>query len=441
MKRAINTIAALLVTVVPAAESGEISWSERIEVASGAAYQGPWRMNASTFHYVDDPTSAIDDEGAISVAWVDQSRKDIFFQVYARDGRMRFPAPVNVSKSPKIFSWLPRVLTTPGDRGSVYVLWQEIVFSGGTHGGEIFFARSTDGGRTFDDPLNLSNSIAGDGKGRQTRRRWHNGSLDLARAPDGSLFAAWTEYEGVLWLSRSTDDGAHFSNPMRVAGGDSEKPTRGPSLAVGGDDKVYLAWTVGEDRGADIYVTKSDDAGRSFAAPSIVFASTAHADAPKICVDGTGTVHLVYAEAAAGPSGHYRIRYARSRDGARTFDTPREISSPLPKGFESAGFPALSVDSDDNLYVLWELFPDRGGRPHGLAFTFSRDAGRSFAPASIVPGSADPSLGHNGSRQGLLMRKLAVNAAGAIVVVNSTFRTGETSRIWLFRGHLAIPRR
>jgi hypothetical protein len=34
----------------------------------------------------------------------------------------------------------------------------------------------------------------------------------------------------------------------------------------------------------------------------------------------------------------------------------------------------------------------------------------------------------------LLMRKLAVNEAGAIAVVNSTFRANETSRIRLFRG-------
>jgi hypothetical protein len=33
------------------------------------------------------------------------------------------------------------------------------------------------------------------------------------------------------------------------------------------------------------------------------------------------------------------------------------------------------------------------------------------------------------------MRKLAVNAAGAIAVVNSTFKRGERSHVWLFRGH------
>lgn len=430
----------LAVALIAAPASGQaqpsaVAWGEQIELASGDAYQGPWRMNESEFHYVDDPTVAINEEGVVAVAWVNQSRKDIFFQVHALDGKKRFEQPVNVSRTPKIFSWLPRMVMTSDDPSTVYLLWQEIVFSGGTHGGEIFFARSIDGGKTFDDPLNLSNSIAGDGKGRLTPRYWHNGSLDLALGPQRTLYAAWTEYEGALWLSRSTDGGESFSKPLRIAGGVGAAPARGPSLAVAADKTVYLAWTVGEDRAADIHVAKSGDAGRSFGAPRAAFQSAGHADAPKIAVDSKATVHIVYAESPAGPFERYHIRYTRSRDGARTFDKPREISSPLPREFESTNFPALSVDAEDNLYVLWELFPDRRDWPRGLGFTVSTDAGRTFAPPLIVPRSADLALGYNGSRQGLLMRKLAVNAAGAIAVVNSTLKRGESSHVWLFRGH------
>jgi hypothetical protein len=431
--------AALALAVsAPGAEPSAVTWGTRIEVAVGDAYQGPWRMNESAFHYVDDPSVSINEAGVVGVAWVDQSQKDIFFQSYAPDDKRRFEEPVNASGTPAVFSWLPRMVMTSGNPSAVYLLWQEIVFSGGTHGGEIFFARSTDGGKTFDGPVNLSNSIAGDGKGRLTRRYWHNGSLDLALGPAGTLYAAWTEYEGTLWLSRSTDGGERFSKPVRVAGGRAV-PARGPSLAVGAETTVYLAWTIGEDAAADIHVAKSGDAGRSFGVPRIAFESDGHADAPKIVVDSAGTVHLVYAESPAGPFERYHIGYTRSNDGARTFDKPRAISSPLPQEFESANFPALSVDGEDKLYVLWELFPDRQGRPQGLGFTYSRDSGRAFASPSVVPGSADPALGYNGSRQGLLMRKLAVNAAGAIAVVNSTFKRGERSHVWLFRGHYAAP--
>jgi len=36
-----------------------VTWGDKIEVASGGGYQGPWRMNESEFEFVDDPTVAI----------------------------------------------------------------------------------------------------------------------------------------------------------------------------------------------------------------------------------------------------------------------------------------------------------------------------------------------------------------------------------------------
>jgi hypothetical protein len=432
-------LAVAAVTGLALAQAGPpgVTWSEKIEVASGGGYRGPWLMNESEYDYVDDPTVAINEQGVVAVAWADQARKDIFVQVYAPGGQTRLGEPVNVSRSPRIFSWLPRMLITSTDPIEVYLLWQEIVFSGGSHGGEIFFARSTDGGKTFSDPINLSNDTAGSGKGRLTRHYWHNGSLDLAMGPDGTLYAAWTEYEGTLWVSRSTDRGSRFSRPLRVAGVGDAKPARGPSLAVDPQGAVYLAWTVGEDRAAAIRVARSTDRGRSFGKPRIAVESGGHADAPKIATDRKGAVHLVYAESPSGPLERYRIQYARSLDGGRTFEAPKVISSRQPEKFESANFPALSVDGRDNLYVLWELFPDRRHYPQGLGFTSSRDAGSSFAPPMVIRGSVEPALGWNGSQQGLLMRKLAVNTAGTIAVVNSSFKSNEKSRVWLFRGQSA----
>ena len=428
--------AVVLIALPAVGETGslQVTWEKRIEVAAGGGYRGPWRMNASDFYFVDDPTVAIDQQGAVALAWVDQSRQDIFFQSFGPDGSKRLEKPVNVSRSLGVFSWLPRLVVGADDGRAVYVLWQEIVFSGGSHGGEIFFARSTDGGRAFDKPVNLSNSIPGDGKGRLTRRHWDNGSLDLALGPKGTLYAAWTEYEGRLWFSRSTDNGATFTDPLHVNPGADQLPARGPSLAVGAGGRVYLAWTVGEDAAADIRITESVDDGGSFGASRVVLASDGHADAPKIAVDGTGTVHLVYGESAPGSDRRYHVKYARSNKGPRGFEASREISGPLAPGVESASFPALSLDSDGTIFVLWELFPRPRYSPQGLGYTHSADGGRTFAPPSVVPGSRDAALGVNGSQQGLLMRKLAINGAGAIAVVNSTFKRNQESRVWLHRG-------
>jgi hypothetical protein len=390
-------------------------WHGSTDIAVGRAERGPWQMNESRYDFVDDPAVAIDERGGIAVAWVDQARKDVLFQRFSAQGRP-VGEPLNVSRSPKVFSWLPRLALGPDNR--IFILWQEIIFSGGTHGGDILFARSEDGGSTFSQPVNLSDSIAGDGKGRINKDVWHNGSLDLAVGSDGALYVAWTEYEGALWVRRSNDGGKTFSERIRIS---DAKPARAPSLAVS-NGTLYLAWTVGDDEGADIRVVKSVNAGVTFGGPVIVERSKGYSDAPKLVVDARGTLHVVYSE-------RQRILYSRSSDGARSFERPRDISG------RDAGFPALSLDAKGNLYILWERFADHPLLPRGLALAVSNDGGKTFTAPVLVPDSAD--AGWNGSSQGLLMRKLAVNRDGAFAIVNSSFKEKERSRVWLMRGRLS----
>lgn len=408
----------LAILVSASVSAGEPAWQASTEIAAGRGERGPWRQNESRYDYVDDPTVAIDDRGEVSVAWVDQKRKDVFFQRFHPDHPKR-GQPVNVSRSPATFSWLPRIALAPHDARRIFVLWQEIIFSGGSHGGDILFARSEDGGATFSQPVNLSDSVAGDGKGRISKDLWHNGSLDVAAGADGAVYAAWTEYEGALWLARSADGGKSFSDPIRINPDDS-KPARAPSLALDRNRTVYLAWTIGEDDAADIRVAKSTDGGASFTEPRIVERSKAYSDAPKLAVDAAGNLHLVYAEAD-------RVRYTRSTDGARSFARSRELSGPR------TGFPSLAIDARGSVYVLWELFSDHRHRPRGLALSVSRDAGRSFSAPGAVPESADRAGGWNGSHQGLLMKKLAVNRDGALAIVNSSLKDNARSRVWLMR--------
>lgn len=390
-------------------------------------------MNESQFLYVDDPSVAIDDAGGVVIVWADQARQDVFLQRYGADGQPRTAAPVNVSGSNEIFSWLPRLVVAGDESEKVYVLWQEIVFSGGSHGGEIYFTRSADGGETFTEPLNLSRTTAGAGKGRLGARNWHNGSLDLAVGPEGELYAAWTEYEGPLRLARSTDGGQSFSAPLLIAGGEGQPPARGPSLASSQVGTLCIAWTVGEDPAADIHLACSEDRGASFSAPRAVAAGPGHADAPKL-VAGGAHLHLAYAESPDGPLETYGIRYTRAPLPARSpsFDPPRTIAGG--EGQAGVAFPSLALGGDNRVYLLWERFPERRGQPHGLGYAISGDGGDSFSAPALVPGSANPAHGANGGLQGLLMRKLAADSTGRIAVVNSTFASGEASRIWLYRG-------
>ena len=414
-------VTALLASLLAQAEPGSaaIQWLAAAEIASGGGTKGAWRQNDSAYDYVDDGSAAFLPDGALAVAWVDQRRKDVFLTVLDPAGSPR-GAAVAVSRNPASFSWFPRVVSPGPD--TLYLLWQEIIFSGGAHGGDILFARSDDGGSSFSQPRNLSASRGGDGKGRLDRTTWSNGSLDIAAGLDGSVLAAWTEYDGMLWLARSRDGGRSFTPPRHIAG-DARRPARGPALAVGHAGRLYLAWTVGEDLDADIRVSQSNDGGASFAPPVRVGAAGARADAPQIATDRDGGLHLVYLEQAGTQPGV--VRYAYASGPELRFGTARSLST----GAEGASAAYLAVDGQGGVHAVWEPASRTG-------LWYAAAAGTGFSSPVLVPHSVAGEGGRNGSQQGILGRKLAVGADGTIAVVNSSLAPGRGSRVWVMRGQV-----
>jgi hypothetical protein len=428
-----GSLAAWLLLCAASAWATEIRWQAPVEIARGAGERGAWQQNESRYDFVDDPAVAWSPRGELAVAWVDQRRKAVLLQRYAANAEMLLAAPIDVSRQPQTFSWLPRLAWAPDGAEHLYALWQEIIFSGGSHGGEILFGVSDDGGRSFSQPMNLSRSSEGDGKGRINRNIWHNGSLDIATAPGGLVFAAWTEYDGRLWFARSGDRGRNFSKPLLVAGDPPNLPARAPALAAGIDGAVVLAWASGDDPAGDIRIARSIDGGRSFSAPQPVAVTPDYSDAPKLAFDTRAVLHLVHTESCGGPFKPSSIRHLRSTDGGRSFGPAREISTPLPGGYASAAHAALGIDGRGRVVVIWELLRGPAAPPYGLGIAISAD-GVQFSAPQLIPGSVDPEGGFNGSTQGLLMNKLAVRADGEIAVVNSAVKIGSHSRVWLLRG-------
>lgn len=405
---------AALLAALPAPASRGPAWLPAVDIAFGGGVKGPWRQNDSHYDYVDDGTVLFLPGGALAVAWVDQRRKEVLLRVLDTQGKLR-GMPVDVSRSPATFSWMPRLA---GGDGALYVLWQEIIFSGGSHGGDILFARSLDGGRTLSTPLNLSDSEGGDGKGRSSRDLWSNGSLDIAAGSGGAVHAAWTEYDGALWYADSHDGGRSFLRPMRVAGSDRQ-PARAPSLAVDQQGRVHLAWTGGEDPDAGIHVARADK-GALFGKPARIGGKGARADAPRIAFTPDGALHLVFVSHPQ-PRGVAAILHAQADAGTLRFGAPHTLSAPG----EAAGAPHLAVDGRGAVHIAWDI---GGESPRGLAYTV---LGRS-KPVS-VPHSAGAAGGRNGSQQGLLGKKLAVGADGGVALVNSSLAPGKGSRVWLLR--------
>jgi hypothetical protein len=202
-----------------------------------------------------------------------------------------------------------------------------------------------------------------------------------------------------------------------------------------------VAFALGESSEADIQLSASTDSGVSFGFARAVLPGPGRSDAPKLAASADGTLHLVHAEVTSPGSATSCVRHARWRPRTPSFDAARCIAGSESRGGQVGKYPQLAVDASGAVYVLWERYPEAADRAQGLMFSSSTDGGASFATATPVPGISGPELGDNGSQQGMLTRKLAVTPGGSMVVVNSTFKAGAASHIWLLRGKLGATLR
>jgi len=154
-------------------------------------------------------------------------------------------------------------------RDNVYIAWDAA--SGGSTGGGVRLARSTDHGATFtsvrvDDPSGPGRAI---------------GAVPFV-APDGTLYVAWNDYAAnTIAFARSTDGGLTFSPQTVVANksipfaiaipaesfrGALVYPACDVDRSTGGrSGRLYCSWMDQTAAGTtDIFVSHSDDRGATW---------------------------------------------------------------------------------------------------------------------------------------------------------------------------------
>jgi BNR repeat protein len=102
--------------------------------------------------------------------------------------------------------------------------------------GHEYFSRSTDGGKTWTKPVAVGATVGTVG----LKEWWIDGCLAVDSA--GTLYASWdtqSRSRDTAWLAWSTDGGAHWSSPLRVASSRTEHLTE---VAAAGPRDVYVAW-------------------------------------------------------------------------------------------------------------------------------------------------------------------------------------------------------
>jgi hypothetical protein len=320
-----------------------------------------------------------------------------------------------------------------GPAGAVYVAWTNAIPVEGRRfpASNLFFARSTDGGRTF-SPQQAVNS---DAEGRPAGHTFHN----IAVGPDGTIYVAWLDGRareaaqadeeaagtvrpvgttpghahdaaGVpgteVWVAASTDGGMTFSEGTVVARGTCQCCRT--TIEVAGDGTVFVAWRdISPDGERDIALATSTDGGATFSAPvrvhhdGWVIDGCPHSG-PSLAVDTAGRVHIAWYTGAETNPGLF---YAVSEDGGRQFGPPETLVAGVPVSQVKLG-----GNRQDRIWVAWE---DKTTQRLRLAYA---DGGAPLVEVDAVHLEAhDPALAVGDGRWAL-----AAQAEGNTVVLTGT---------------------
>jgi hypothetical protein len=184
----------------------------------------------------------------------------------------------------------------------------------------------------------------------------------MASGPDGSLYIAWRKIypadSGQLEIrdiavARSTDDGKSWSAPTRVHADDwhvNYCPEAGPSLAVGNDGRVHVAWWTGKPGDAGVHYAVSADNGGTFAAPvPLGVANASRASHVQLALGSGSDSAVVIAAWDDGTLAVPQIVTRLSRDGGATFGQAVAHSAPG----QAAGYPVVNLRAD-TVMVAWQ---------------------------------------------------------------------------------------
>ncbi len=239
---------------------------------------------------------------------------------------------INLSNSPGIISWNARIKVSGPN---VFVVWNEMV----NKESEIFFSVSTDNGKTFSEPINVSNNT--------------KESIDAGLAvSENNIYLIWNQKtpDSIdIFFTKSTDYGNIFSTPINLSNSLSVSAIgRDLSIAVS-DEKLFVVWYTDSKENSDVFFTRSLDGGLNFSTHVNLSQSDALSKYSQVVVNEKN-VYVVWHDYSQG-NGDIFLR--ESTDYGATFGSIKNLSNDEQESNIFILGPQIAL-SEDRVFVAWQ---------------------------------------------------------------------------------------
>jgi hypothetical protein len=331
--------------------------SKQIRVARSSDGGKTWAQPATAVDMSGkafSPKAAWGSDDNLVVVWDDEQRSNRVWDVYTRrspDGGVTWEPEQLLSRFPQhtpTDAYIRPELISDGDK-RFWAVWTGIRSARS----RVYLNRSTDGGRTWTHPLELSGRSDSVYNNRIVRSGEH-------------LLVVWQDKrtgQERLYAVTSADGGVTWSAPARIdhLPDDLQTNAFAMTLTMSPEREVLVTWNDGRNGRDDIFVGRSADGGRTWDDKDVRLdmdeAGTAMSRFPSIARAPDGRIAVAWEDDRAGYEGVYvRIRSAGPE--------PRwgpEILVEGPNQKKGARQPAVVWAADGSLHVAWEIWDYTAG--------------------------------------------------------------------------------
>src|SRR5947207_11178628 len=265
------------------------------------------------------------------------------------------------------------------------------------------FARSTDGGQTFERPITVPGSVGSN---------YNSWDPAVAVAPDGTVYAAFMLGHSSQWhpvVAAAFDHGKTFSQVTQLVPPDEQNWGDRVFIAGGAGGMVYVTWDYGPSRKTVTYLCdpsgscgfatgqlnvvmqKSTDHGKTFGPMTYVspgFPASGGDSAPMV-IEPSGRIDVLYQGYQITDTTTYAMDrcyeyFTASMDRGTTWSTPVRVGGEggtmsLDEWWIDGD---IGMDSAGNLYAAWDT---QGTNTDSGWLAYSTDHGATWSPAIQAP--------------------------------------------------------
>lgn len=343
--------------------------------ATASAYPTGWMNDLEiSFKALDafHPDAAVDALGNLHVIW-DDNGDDIYYCQVDESGSIVVSQRLITSSAPADGRESSYPAIAADNKGDLWVFWQD------SRAGnfEIYYARSTDNGRTWSRDLPFT---AADGL-----ESTHPRASAKSYGPSGRVYVTWQDrrsgtafevyfrqisYTSTGTITMSADTAA---TPM-----DNFESTTPDIFAY--KDWIYLAWADMRDGQNEIYFKKSNDMGATWTGEIPVSAVDGFiSQAPRVTAN-VGGVHLVWEDFREN---NFEVYYKKLEHNLFTSNTLINEKRLSVRDIYDSRLPSITAE-EDRVHVVWQ---DAGNsQSEEIAYTESMDDGATFSTPLVVTG-------------------------------------------------------